>query len=62
GRAGLFDDGMARRGGAGAGGGSPLMPGAGTRGDEDAEHRRRYPVEERPFNLDDEVAPPVIGA
>lgn len=50
----------ARRGGAGAAG-SPLMPGGGGRGDEDGEHRRRYPYEEEPFKLDDEVAPPVIG-
>lgn len=53
----------AGRVGAGAGAGtSPLMPGAGARGDEDTERRRRYPIEEEPFRLDEEVAPPVIGA
>ncbi len=61
--AGAFgDDHLNRRGGAGAhGAGSPLMPGAGGRGDDDDEHRRRYPYEEEPFKLDDTVAPPVIG-
>jgi len=62
--AGAFgDEHLNRRGGAGAGahGGSPLMPGAGGRGDDDTERRRRYPYEEEPFTLDDTVAPPVIG-
>ena len=51
------------RAGAGAGPGtSPLIPGAASRSEEDTERRRRYPIEEEPFRLDEEVAPPVIGA
>ena len=54
--------GMARMGAGGTGSGtSPLMPAANSRGDEDTERRRRYPIEEEPFKLDQEVVPPVIG-
>jgi uncharacterized protein YukE len=52
------------RGGAldphGAGGyGAP--GGSGARGEEDEEHRRKFPVEEDPFSTDLKAAPPVIG-
>jgi hypothetical protein len=44
----------------GAGGyGAP--GGAGTRKEEDDEHRRKFPVEEDPFSTDLKAAPPVIG-
>jgi hypothetical protein len=37
------------------------MGGAGSRKEEDDEHRRRFPVEEDPFSTDLKAAPPVIG-
>ena len=42
--------------------GGPMGMGQGGKGEDDSEHRRRFPVEENDlFTLDQKASPPVIG-